>query len=148
MENKVIHIINDKSHNEKTAPQLKLKRPKINYFLAITYIISHLILAYFITVLTAVILNENHIAVWIFGLKYFAFTALLLFIFTLRFSCIWFVKLYQRYAKAETRLRCHMTPSCSAYAILAFKKYGAVIGGIKAYRRLKRCGPFGGIDYP
>ncbi|MGI6401706.1 MAG: membrane protein insertion efficiency factor YidD [Thermoguttaceae bacterium] len=61
---------------------------------------------------------------------------------------IWFIRVYQRYAKAETRLRCCYTPSCSEYAILALRKYGALIGGFKTVRRLLRCGPPGGIDYP
>lgn len=38
--------------------------------------------------------------------------------------------------------------SCSQYAILALQKYGLLIGSIKAVRRLLRCGPPGGIDYP
>ena len=72
----------------------------------------------------------------------------LLFLCTLRFTFIWFVRMYQHYAKSETRLRCCMTPSCSEYAILAFKKYGAILGAIKTFRRLLRCHPPGGVDYP
>lgn len=71
-----------------------------------------------------------------------------IFIATLRYIFIWLIKIYQRYASAETRLRCCMIPSCSEYAILALKKYGAIIGGVKTFRRLLRCHPPGGIDYP
>ncbi|MBU5417691.1 membrane protein insertion efficiency factor YidD [Anaerobutyricum soehngenii] len=66
----------------------------------------------------------------------------------MKYILIWFIRVYQRYAKSETRLRCCYTPSCSEYAILALKKYGLVIGSIKAFKRLLRCGPPGGIDYP
>ena len=41
------------------------------------------------------------------------------------------------------RPECRFTPSCSHYATLSLKKYGA-IGGVRASaRRLRRCGGFG-----
>jgi putative membrane protein insertion efficiency factor len=39
---------------------------------------------------------------------------------------------------------CRFTPSCSAYAITALRRYGALKGGWLATRRLLRCHPFGG----
>jgi len=39
---------------------------------------------------------------------------------------------------------CRFTPSCSAYAITALGRYGALKGGWLAARRLLRCHPFGG----
>jgi putative membrane protein insertion efficiency factor len=39
---------------------------------------------------------------------------------------------------------CRFTPSCSAYAITALGRYGALKGGWLATRRLLRCHPFGG----
>jgi putative membrane protein insertion efficiency factor len=39
---------------------------------------------------------------------------------------------------------CRFTPSCSAYAIVALQRYGALKGGWLATRRLLRCHPFGG----
>ncbi|MBX9796676.1 membrane protein insertion efficiency factor YidD [Sphingomonas sp.] len=39
---------------------------------------------------------------------------------------------------------CRFTPSCSAYAIEALRRYGALKGGWLAARRVARCHPFGG----
>ncbi|WP_174273958.1 membrane protein insertion efficiency factor YidD [Sphingomonas bacterium] len=39
---------------------------------------------------------------------------------------------------------CRFTPSCSAYAIEALSRYGALAGGWLALKRLLRCHPWGG----
>jgi uncharacterized protein len=39
---------------------------------------------------------------------------------------------------------CRYSPSCSAYAITALQKYGAIKGGWLATKRLLRCQPWGG----
>lgn len=61
---------------------------------------------------------------------------------------LWAIKVYQRYASAQTRLMCCYIPSCSEYAILAIKKYGTFYGGCKALCRIIKCGSYGGEDYP
>ena len=42
---------------------------------------------------------------------------------------------------------CRFAPSCSEYAILAIRKYGAIKGSWLAGKRLMRCHPWGGSGY-
>lgn len=42
---------------------------------------------------------------------------------------------------------CRYSPSCSAYAITAIERYGALAGGWLAAKRLLRCHPWGGSGY-
>lgn len=42
---------------------------------------------------------------------------------------------------------CRFAPSCSAYAITALARYGAMKGGWLSARRLSRCHPFGGSGF-
>ncbi len=42
---------------------------------------------------------------------------------------------------------CRYSPSCSAYAIAAIERYGALTGGWLAARRLFRCHPWGGSGH-
>mgnify|MGYP004661413185 CR=1 FL=1 len=55
------------------------------------------------------------------------------------------------YRKSISPLRppcCRFIPTCSAYALEAVEKYGALKGGFLALRRILRCNPFsrGGYD--
>jgi putative membrane protein insertion efficiency factor len=45
---------------------------------------------------------------------------------------------------------CKYHPSCSQYAIDAFREFGLVRGGVLAGWRVLRCNPWshGGVDYP
>lgn len=42
---------------------------------------------------------------------------------------------------------CRFQPSCSAYAITALGRYGALKGSWLAARRIARCHPWGGSGY-
>ena len=47
--------------------------------------------------------------------------------------------------------QCKFYPTCSEYAVLALKKYGAIKGALKIIMRLLKCGPGlnkGGVDLP
>ncbi|HXG80752.1 MAG TPA: membrane protein insertion efficiency factor YidD [Sphingomicrobium sp.] len=42
---------------------------------------------------------------------------------------------------------CRYQPSCSAYAITALQRYGALKGGWLALKRISRCHPWGGQGF-
>ncbi len=42
---------------------------------------------------------------------------------------------------------CRYVPSCSAYAVTALRRYGALKGGWLAAKRLGRCHPWGGCGH-
>jgi putative membrane protein insertion efficiency factor len=58
------------------------------------------------------------------------------------------VRLYQVGISPHLPASCRYYPSCSAYAITALERHGAVRGTWLAARRIARCHPFrpGGFD--
>ena len=61
---------------------------------------------------------------------------------------IWLIRLYKKFISPLKPPCCRFTPTCSAYAIEAYKKRGFFIGSILTAYRLLRCNPFckGGYD--
>ena len=59
-----------------------------------------------------------------------------------------FVKLYRRLLSPLLPAACRFYPSCSAYAVEALERHGAVRGTWLTLKRLGRCHPFhpGGLD--
>jgi len=57
---------------------------------------------------------------------------------------IWF---YQKAISPYTRASCRFTPTCSAYAIEAVEKHGAIKGTALSIWRVLRCNPFGKGGY-
>jgi len=53
------------------------------------------------------------------------------------------VRLYQREVSPRRAPCCHFTPTCSAYAIEALERHGALRGSWLTVRRLVRCRPGG-----
>ncbi len=58
------------------------------------------------------------------------------------------VRLYQRLISPLLPPSCRFYPSCSAYAVEALQRHGALRGSWLTARRLGRCHPFhpGGLD--
>lgn len=58
------------------------------------------------------------------------------------------IRFYQLAISPYLGPNCRYTPTCSAYAIQAIEKYGALKGGWMAFKRILRCHPFhkGGYD--
>lgn len=58
------------------------------------------------------------------------------------------IKLYQWFISPLLGPRCRYYPSCSHYAIDAFKFHGILKGFYLSFRRILRCHPFaaGGVD--
>lgn len=56
-------------------------------------------------------------------------------------------KAWQKGPSAILPPSCRYSPSCSAYAITALQRYGALRGGWLTVKRLSRCHPWGGHGY-
>ena len=66
----------------------------------------------------------------------------------LRYAAILPIRLYQLCLSPLLPPSCRFVPTCSAYAIEAITKYGALKGSALALWRILRCNPFskGGYD--
>lgn len=58
------------------------------------------------------------------------------------------IRFYRKRISPNTPPACRFIPTCSAYAMEAIEKYGALKGSWLALRRLLKCHPFhrGGYD--
>ena len=52
------------------------------------------------------------------------------------------IRFYRRHVSPYKPACCRFTPTCSAYAMEAIEKYGAMKGGFLALKRFLRCNPF------
>ena len=61
---------------------------------------------------------------------------------------LWMIRFYRKVISPARPPCCRFIPTCSAYALEAIEKYGALKGGWMAFRRILRCNPFhkGGYD--
>ena len=66
----------------------------------------------------------------------------------MKYVMIWLIGLYRKFISPLKPPCCRFTPTCSAYAIEAFKKRGFFVGLILSVGRILRCNPFskGGYD--
>lgn len=57
------------------------------------------------------------------------------------------IKFYQLCISPFTPPSCRFTPTCSQYALEAFRKHGPFKGLYLSVRRILRCHPWGGSGY-
>lgn len=59
------------------------------------------------------------------------------------------IKLYQKLISPLLPASCKYYPSCSSYAIQAYRKHGLIMGTLMTVWRLLRCNPwsYGGVDH-
>ena len=57
------------------------------------------------------------------------------------------IKFYRKHISPLRQPCCRYIPTCSQYALEAFRKYGPFKGGWLALRRILRCHPWGGSGY-
>ena len=55
---------------------------------------------------------------------------------------LWLIRFYRKNISPLRQPCCRFTPTCSAYALEAVEKYGALKGGFLALKRILRCNPF------
>ncbi|HCY74273.1 MAG TPA: membrane protein insertion efficiency factor YidD [Rikenellaceae bacterium] len=60
---------------------------------------------------------------------------------------IFLIRFYQKCISPLTPPSCRFTPTCSQYALEAFRRYGPIKGLYLSVRRILRCHPFGGSGY-
>lgn len=65
----------------------------------------------------------------------------------LSYPFILVIKFYQFVISPVIGPKCRFTPTCSHYAVEAFKKYGLFKGGWLTIKRISRCRPGGGSGY-
>jgi len=65
----------------------------------------------------------------------------------LSYPFILLIKFYQYVISPILGPKCRFTPTCSNYALQAFKKYGLFKGFWLTIKRIGRCHPWGGSGY-
>ena len=65
----------------------------------------------------------------------------------LAFPFIALIKIYQWIISPWLGPKCRYTPTCSHYALEAFKKYGVFKGFWLSVKRISRCHPWGGHGF-
>lgn len=63
------------------------------------------------------------------------------------FPFVFLIMFYRKCISPFTPASCRFTPTCSQYALEAFRKHGPFKGLYLTFRRLLRCHPWGGSGY-
>ena len=61
-----------------------------------------------------------------------------------RLALVGVVRVYQQAISPWLPATCRYAPTCSEYAVIALREYGAVRGTVLAVWRILRCNPWGG----
>lgn len=66
----------------------------------------------------------------------------------MKYIFIFFIKLYRKFISPLKKPSCRFTPTCSQYALEAFREHGAIYGLFLTFDRILRCNPYsaGGYD--
>ncbi|HIS28541.1 MAG TPA: membrane protein insertion efficiency factor YidD [Candidatus Avamphibacillus intestinigallinarum] len=67
----------------------------------------------------------------------------------MKYPFIFLIKFYQKAISPFTPSSCRFYPTCSAYSLTAFERFGFFKGLFLSIKRISKCHPFhkGGIDY-
>jgi len=66
----------------------------------------------------------------------------------LKYIFIILIKFYKKFISPVLPSSCRFYPTCSSYSLEAIEKYGPLVGGWLAIKRISKCHPFhkGGFD--
>lgn len=65
----------------------------------------------------------------------------------MKYVAILLIKFYRKFISPLKAPCCRFTPTCSEYALEAFKKRGFIVGFMLTVWRVLRCNPFGKGGY-
>lgn len=65
----------------------------------------------------------------------------------MKYLCIGLIRLYRRFISPLKPKTCRFTPTCSEYALEAYKTRGFFVGTALTVSRICRCNPFGKPGY-
>lgn len=62
---------------------------------------------------------------------------------------IWLIQFYRKFISPIKPPTCRFYPTCSAYSLEAYKRFGAIKGTVLTVKRILKCHPFhpGGVDF-
>ncbi|MBR0277413.1 MAG: membrane protein insertion efficiency factor YidD [Clostridia bacterium] len=145
MDDFIYEVVPCEAHTENNTyiPKNPLNRPTIHYKKPFLTLLIFIIIIIFSTSITLLIFKK------VGPCLISDLIVSTVFCFILRKKIItWLIHCYQHYAPDRVRLKCVFEPSCSEYMLLAVNKYGFFKGLFKGIKRLLRCHPPGGVDYP
>ncbi|HLS66353.1 MAG TPA: membrane protein insertion efficiency factor YidD [Pseudogracilibacillus sp.] len=66
----------------------------------------------------------------------------------MKYLFIWVIQFYRKFISPIKPPSCRFYPTCSAYSLEAYKRFGAFKGTLLTVKRIVKCHPFhpGGVD--